>query len=114
MTLTRSLIFAPRSACFHPRASRACRIRCGKSSASSSSPACVNTSRGVMRRWRVSSRCAMMGGIVLCRKAGVETSSPKREQSAQTDRMVASMATFLRRGTSAPHNSQITNLARKD
>jgi len=74
----------------------------------------VYTSRGVMRRWRISRRCAMMGGIVLCLNAGVATSSPKREQSVQTDKMVASMATFLRRGTSAPHNSQITNLARKD
>src|SRR3990172_2910337 len=38
ITLTFSLIFAPRSACFHPRASRARRILVGKSSASSSSP----------------------------------------------------------------------------
>src|SRR5438034_811252 len=35
-----AMIVAPRSACFHPRASRASRIRRGKSSISSSSPPC--------------------------------------------------------------------------
>src|SRR5712664_337799 len=44
-----------------------------------------------MRRVRASRRCAMTGGIVLRRRDGV-----------------ASMATFFKRGTSAPHNSQIT------
>lgn len=56
----------------------------------------------------------MSGGIVLARKAGVATSSPKREQLVQTDKIVASIATFFRRGASAPHSSQFTNQARKD
>jgi hypothetical protein len=48
------------------------------------------------------------------RKVGAATASPNREQSSHTERIVASMATLFNRGTSAPHNSQITNPARKD
>src|SRR5437667_3581552 len=114
ITLARSLIFAPRSACFHPRDSRAWRIIWGKSSISSNSPACAYTSLGVRRRWRASSRWAMTGGIVLGRNGALDTSSPKRAHSPHPDRTVASNATLLRRATSAPHNSQITNRARKD
>src|SRR3972149_3382930 len=61
-----------------------------------------------MRRWRASSRCAIMGGMVERRSTGVETSSPNLEQSLHTERTVLSIATVLRRGTSAPHNSHIT------
>jgi len=56
----------------------------------------------------------MTGGIVLVRNGALAISSPKREQSPHTERTVASIATVFSRGTSAPHNSQITNRARKD
>jgi proteasome regulatory subunit len=44
---------------------------------------------------------------VLGRRTGLDTSSPKRAHSPQTERIVSSMATLFSRGTSAPHNSQI-------
>src|SRR3990172_10787584 len=107
ITLTFSLIFAPRSACFQPRSSRARRIFAGKSSASSSVPACAYTSRGVRRRCLAWSRSAITGGMEVRRTTGVMTSSPNFAQFAQTARTVPSIAMFLVRGTSAPHNSQI-------
>src|SRR5207253_1076065 len=101
ITLARSLIFAPRSACFHPRDSRAWRIIWGKSSISSNSPPCAYTSFGVRRRWRASSRWAMTGGIVLGRNGALDTSSPKRAHSPHTARTVASIATLFSRRPSA-------------
>lgn len=56
----------------------------------------------------------MTGGMVLGRNVGAATASPNRVQSPHTERIVDSIATLFNRGTSAPHNSQITNPARKD
>src|SRR3990172_1816949 len=50
----------------------------------------------------------MIGGIVERRTTGVVTSSPNFAQEEQTARTVLSIATLFVRGTSAPHNSQIT------
>jgi hypothetical protein len=56
----------------------------------------------------------MTGGMVLGRNGALAISSPNRAQSPHTERTVVSIATLFNRGTSAPHNSQITNRARKD
>jgi len=109
----RSLIFAPRSACFHPRI-----------------PRLADQLREVLHQFQFAAlgvhvlRChAPLAGLeplgdngcmVLGRKGALAISSPKRAHSPHTERTVASIATVFSLGTSAPHNSQITNRARKD